>query len=277
MLTAILKATLFAGATIGLLIVTGPIIGIAAAMTGRAAVPVWVYASVFCALTFVASAVAMKIEGKTLLDLGLPPAPGRIRELGFGFALGVVLFAGLAIVRGATVAATWSFGGADAALAACAGLGVALVLMLPEELIFRGYAFQQLVPALGARTTIVVSSIVFGLYHVIGSGMWGIGAFFQFAMPALGGVAFGFAAVRTRGLALPIGLHLGGNWVQASVFSFQGQPSASPTALWTAEITDLQERVLFSPDLGPHVPFMVAMLMSLLTAQIVFRKHRLQS
>ena len=58
-----------------------------------------------------ASAVAMKIEGKTLLDLGLPPALGRIRELGFGFALGVVLFAGLAIVRGATVAATWSFGG----------------------------------------------------------------------------------------------------------------------------------------------------------------------
>jgi membrane protease YdiL (CAAX protease family) len=274
---AILKATLFVGASLGLLVVTGPIVGISAAMTGRSAVPVWVYSSAFSALTLAASALAMRIDGKGLRDLGLVPAPGRVRELGFGFALGVVLFAGLAIVRGATVGATWSFGGSDAALAACGGLGVALVLMLPEELVFRGYAFQQLLPALGARTTIVVSSLLFGLYHVMGSGMWGIGAFFQFAMPALGGLAFGFAAVRTRGLALPIGLHLGGNWVQASVLSFQAQSSVAPTAVWTAHVTDLQQRALFSPDLGPHVPFMVAMLLSLLAVQIVFRKPRLQS
>jgi membrane protease YdiL (CAAX protease family) len=53
-------------------------------------------------------------------------------------------------------------------------------------------------------------------------------------MPALGGVVFGWAAVRSSGLALPIGLHLGGNRIQASVLSFQPPFGGPPQGLFTA-------------------------------------------
>ena len=42
-----------------------------------------------------------------------------------------------------------------------------------------------------------------------------MGWVFRLGMPTLGGLVFGVAMIRSGGLALPIGLHLGGNWVQA--------------------------------------------------------------
>jgi membrane protease YdiL (CAAX protease family) len=77
----------------------------------------------------------------------------------------------------------------------------------PEELLFRGYAFQQIVRLGAPGTAVVLTAAAFGAYHQLGAGV--------FLMPALGGLVFGYALVRSGGLALPIGLHWGGNWVQA--------------------------------------------------------------
>ena len=115
---------------------------------------------------------------------------------------------------------------------------------------------------------ILTSAILFGLYHLAGSGMWGIGAFFRAAMPALGGVVFGWLAVRTRGLALPIGLHLGGNWVQAAVLSFRTQPAAGPAAAWTADLTESQQWALYGPDLPNHLPFILTMLLAVVVLRL---------
>jgi uncharacterized protein len=272
----ILKAILFIATSAGLLAATGPLLGILAALSGASSLPVWIYAAAFSALMLAASTVALKCDGKGLRNIGLVPTSSRVREFVLGFSLGVGLFVALALVRAAMVGATWSLNGPDAVVRLCAGLGISLVLLLPEELIFRGYAFQQLIAAAGARWAIVISAILFGMYHLVGSGMWGIGAFFQAAMPALGGVVFGWAAVRTRGLALPIGLHLGGNWVQSSVFSFQLQTDAAPTAVWTAHVGDLQQRMLFSPDLLPHLPFIVTMLIAMAVMRVVLSGELLQ-
>jgi membrane protease YdiL (CAAX protease family) len=143
--------------------------------------------------------------------------------------------------------------------------------MLPEELLFRGYAFQRLVRAIGVWPGIVVSATLFGIYHLFGSGMWGMGAFFQLAMPTMGGIVFGWAAVRTNGLALPIGLHLGGNWVQASIFSLQPVGASEPGALWTVYVTDVQQHSLYAPDFSAHAPYIVAMFVLLCVVQLALR------
>jgi membrane protease YdiL (CAAX protease family) len=265
---SLLKSLAFVAVAMAGLAATAPLVGIAAAMvstsgmSGQSNVPMWLYAGAFSMTLAAITWAALVLDRTGFHSLGLVPTRVRVGELLFGFVLSVVLFAELALVRGASVGAGWTFAGSDAVAGACAGIIIAFLLFFPEELLFRGYAFQRLVKAFGAWPAIWTSSALFGVYHVVGSGMWGIGAFFTFAMPALGGVVLGWAAVRSHGLALPIGLHLGGNWVQASVFSFQLRGDASSAALWTASLTETQAQTLYAPELVTHLPFIVAMLIA---------------
>jgi membrane protease YdiL (CAAX protease family) len=266
---SLLQAIIFVGVGCGLVIAAGPVVGILAATTGMSTVPVWTYAAVVTALLLAATVLALRWDGTGLHSLGFVPTRDRFRELALGLTLGAVLFALMAIVRGAMAGAEWTFSELNASLAA--GLVTALLFLLPEELLFRGYAFQRLVHAVGAWPGILMSAALFGLYHLAGSGMWGMGAFFQAAMPALGGVLFGWAAVRTRGLALPIGLHLGGNWVQSAVFSFRPHADGAPAAGWTAYLTDHQQQLLYAPDLSAHAPYIGAMLVAVVALRMVLR------
>jgi uncharacterized protein len=271
---SLLKAIVFVAVNIVLLFATGPIVSFLAAITGSSGVSVWSYAGTFAALLLGATALALRMDGSDLGSLGFAPTRIRIREFTFGLALGVLLFTILAAVRGATVGVSWTFAGSNGAFAAAAGLGAAFLFLLPEDLLFRGYAFQRLVAAVGAWPGIVLSAVLFGIYHLLGSGMWGMGTFFQLAMPLCGGLVFGWAAIRTKGLALPIGLHLGGNWVQASLFSFQPAGHDVPRALWTAYVTDVQQHLLTAPDLDVHVPFIATMLAAILATHFAFPKQR---
>jgi membrane protease YdiL (CAAX protease family) len=260
--SSLLKGAGFTVVAIGLVASAGPIVGIAAAIAGLSSVPPAAYGAVVSALLFAATGLALHWEGLDLRNLGLVPTRDRIRELSIGFAVGVLLFGILALVRGTFAGVTWTFGGWQATLPVLASLIVALLLLLPEELLFRGYAFQRLIQTLGVWPGILISAVLFGLYHLAGPGMWGIGAFFRAAMPALGGVVFGWLAVRTRGLALPIGLHLGGNWVQGAVFSFRAGPDTGSAAAWTAYVTESQQWALYGPDLASHLPFIVTMFLA---------------
>jgi len=204
---------------------------------------------------------SLRRDGESLRDLGLTLDIRRLREFAFGVAVTAVLFAGCALVRAAWVGASWRFEGTAGLGAALVALPIAFLLMAPEELVFRGYGFRQLTAAYGPRVTIAVSALAFGVYHLAqtGFGMWGIGAFWVVALPALGGIVFGMAMVQTNGLALPLGLHLGGNWVQASVFRLGGPTDGAATALFTAPVTSAQAQILWSPDPLPHVPYLVMM------------------
>jgi hypothetical protein len=207
MAVSLLKAIAFIAAAILLLLATGPLTAIAAATIGIGRVEMWVYGAVYSLLLLGASRLAFGLDGLTLRALGLALTRERAGELAMGFALGVTLFVGLALVRAASVGAEWSFAGVDALPGALVGLVVA------------------------------------------------------------------WAAVRSRGLALPIGLHLGGNWVQASVLSFAPPSSAGHGALWSVRLSDVQQQQLFAPDVGPHVPFMLTMIGATLVLRAVLDRR----
>jgi membrane protease YdiL (CAAX protease family) len=235
-------------------------------------VPIWAYGAAFSAWLLLATWIALALDCERLTSLGLVPTRHRLKEFVVGFALSAALFAALASVRAASVGASWTFGGLSALPEASAGLLITLLLLLPEELLFRGYLFRRATGIAGPWPTLAVSSILFGIYHVAGSGMWGMSAFFTFSMPALGGILFGLAALRTGGLALPIGLHLGGNWVQANVLSFRPEVHGRmPEALWTAPVSRSQFHALTAPDLLVHVPFITVMVLMTITMVLIFR------
>jgi membrane protease YdiL (CAAX protease family) len=76
-------------------------------------------------------------------------------------------------------------------------------------------------------------------------------------MPIAGGLVFGYALIRTGSLAVPIGLHWGGNWAQS---------------VWTVRLSDEQLRALTAPDLLPHLPYLAALALACLMVRATPRE-----
>jgi membrane protease YdiL (CAAX protease family) len=93
------------------------------------------------------------------------------------------------------------------------GLVVLVVGAVGEELLFRGYGFQQLISAFGPRLSILSTSLLFGWAHTANP------AFTRVSMinTALFGLVFGYAYWRTRDLWLPLGMHWAWNFSLAAV------------------------------------------------------------
>jgi len=204
----------------------------------------------------------LRADGARLRDLGLVLDRRRLGELAGGFVVTAALFLAVAAVQSAMVGASWQFTGLRGLAGALFDLPLVLCLVLAEELLFRGAALRSLRAIAGDRWAIALTAVAFGAYHVLGTHYWAMGLLFQFLMPTIGGLLFAWAAVRSGGLALPIGLHLGGNWVQASVAVFTPQSAAGavePIAgLWRISISATDVQVLTAPDLLPRLPLLVA-------------------
>ena len=194
--------------------------------------------------------------------LGLALDRRRLGELAAGFVITATLFLAVAAVQSAMVGTAWQFTGMRGLAGALADLPLVLCLVLGEELLFRGAALRSLRLIAGDRWAIALTATAFGAYHVLGTQYWAMGLVFQFLMPTIGGLLFAWAAIRSGGLALPIGLHLGGNWVQASVAVFGPHPAPgaaeSFAGLWRIPISAADVQVLTAPDLVPRLPLLVA-------------------
>lgn len=92
-------------------------------------------------------------------------------------------------------------------------LATYLTLAIMEEIGFRGYALRRLEERMGRASALVLGAFVFGALHLaygwtIGAAMLGAGA---------GALLFGIAALVSRGLAVPIGVHTAWNLAVWSV------------------------------------------------------------
>ncbi len=100
------------------------------------------------------------------------------------------------------------------------GAYVFLFVALFEENLFRGFLFQRLLDGTGVWITQIVLALFFAFAHWGNPGMHGATKIWATINIALAAVFLGLAYLRTRSLALPIGIHLGWNWMQGSVLGF---------------------------------------------------------
>jgi len=86
-----------------------------------------------------------------------------------------------------------------------------------EELLSRGYHMQNLASGINLTWGVILSSLIFALMHLGNPNVS--------VMAVLGLIAAGFflafGYLRTRQLWLPIGLHIGWNFFEGTVFGFQ--------------------------------------------------------
>ncbi len=156
--------------------------------------------------------LALRIyEAGRLPDIGLHWNPDSARNLLYGLAGGVG--AALLVLGGPLLTGDAQWKAADDSVA---GVGsfifVSLVLLfgaIGEEMLFRGYGFQVLVPAFGPAATLLPMSVLFAAAHAGNQSVSYIGLFNTFAW----GVLLGAAVLRSGDLWLAIGLHFGWNWM----------------------------------------------------------------
>jgi len=156
-------------------------------------------------------AYAFFIEQRSISELALP---GMGRELGIGLLLGAGLYAacelilmalGIYRIEGLN---SWSFMIPAIAMALSSGVF--------EELLFRGILFRSVETWFGSWAALVVSSLVFGLTHLINPEATLEGALF-IAVEA--GILLAAAYMLTRRLWLSMGFHVAWNYTQSAIFS----------------------------------------------------------
>jgi CAAX protease family protein len=160
-------------------------------------------------------AVANHVEEHPIAAQGLPFAPGSLRQFaagcGLAFVLVVIAVVAVALFGSFTFHPTLN---PHSLLRLPIVLLVLITGSLAEELMFRGYPFQRLVEAVGARWAIVVFSLLFSLLHWMnpGANAWGL------LNTVVIGVALSVAYLRTRALWLPWGFHFAWNATLGLVF-----------------------------------------------------------
>lgn len=158
------------------------------------------------ALTF----VFLRRDRLRLEDAGAAPRSKGTLHIVAGFVAGLALVALqtilLAIFYGVRFerVQTAHFG---AILLALSGY---LALACREELAFHGYALRRLEQAFGLWGAQLIVAFVFAIEHVIG----GVSLVHSIFGAAVGSLLFGMAALATRGLAVPIGMHAAWNFGQ---------------------------------------------------------------
>jgi membrane protease YdiL (CAAX protease family) len=180
------------------------------------------------------------LDKKPFVSLGLQCDRYAILDAGFGFLNSALLMSGVFFLMLATGLiefqgfSWWNDApGADDALRR-AMLPVVLLVAYKlaivawwEELVFRGYLLQNMIAGMGLPGSVVLASLIFGLGHSFNPDATLLsGVLIALITPQLI-----YAYLKTGQLWLPVGLHLGWNFCQASVFGFAASGQQSPSLI----------------------------------------------
>jgi membrane protease YdiL (CAAX protease family) len=175
------------------------------------------------------------LDKKTFVSLGLEVNKKSMMDLVFGFLLSGAMAGSFFLILQATGLIEFhGFNlGVDNGLAqdksgfvqfmSVISIGSLGLLLLEhilvgywEELVFRGYLFQNMVAGMGLSLAILVSCLIYGLIHA-GNPNAGI---LSSSIIVMFGFLRLYGYLSTKLLWLPIGMHIGWNFFQGPVFGF---------------------------------------------------------
>ncbi|MDG6096496.1 CPBP family intramembrane metalloprotease [Alteromonas sp. ZYF713] len=184
--------------------------------------------SVIAGSTFIITLIFLKFDTLTLSDLGMVFKRGSLNRFGITLLLGCALFAGFYSLYSLLTPVSLSpVESANVLHLLVINTVLFIVLGTMEEVAFRGYLLQKLAGSVGIRWSIYITSLLFGLYHGL--------AFESITGPAVWGLLYGVLAFWTKGLAVPVGFHVGVNLVQGL---FSGK-TKWVDGIWEFELVDV--------------------------------------
>lgn len=180
-----------------------------------ASTPIWQQALVVIA----ASLICQALRRRPLAELtGKLDFTWLTRAI-IGVALGAVLMLAPATLLWTTGQVHFSLnpGGAHLLLPP---LALFAAVAVTEEVLFRGYIFQRLLDGLGEWPAQILIAALFLLTHVDAIQNAGTIGYLAGVNIFVASLMFGLAFIRTKSLAMPIGIHLAANFVQGGVLGF---------------------------------------------------------
>ncbi len=172
--------------------------------------------SIIAAMAMVALAMgiyfgfARWIERREVTELALP---GMAKEMGIGILIGTGLYTGCMLIL--FVMGIYRIDGFNPVSFLVPAIASALSSGFLEELLFRGVLFRIVEEWLGSWISIIVSSVVFGLVHLINPDATLLGAIF---ISVEAGLLLAAAYMVTRRLWMSIGFHVSWNYTQSAIF-----------------------------------------------------------
>jgi membrane protease YdiL (CAAX protease family) len=186
------------------------VLAVAVPLTHKLAVP-WqsfVVGAIASLGAFVLTLVFVHWERLRLEDVGAALARRSLSRFVFGFFVGLLLVALFAAILAVAGHLRWVRAPGVGFAATAVSLITYVALSCREELGFRGYPLRRLERFFGLWGAQTIVALVFAAEHVAGGLPWSralLGA-------GVGSLLFGMAAIATRGLAVPIGLHAAWNF-----------------------------------------------------------------
>ncbi|TFU03268.1 CPBP family intramembrane metalloprotease [Polymorphobacter arshaanensis] len=168
------------------------------------------------------------IERREVTELS---TPGLAGEWGVGAMIGAGLYTASAVTL--MILGIYKVDGFNPLMFLLPNLALAIKSGIFEELIFRGVLFRSVEAVFGSWTGIVVSSLVFGLLHLMNPGAT-IGGAIYISIEA--GLLLAAAYLVTRRLWICMGFHSAWNYFQSAVFSGAVSGTAATPGLLKANI-----------------------------------------
>lgn len=181
-------------------------------------------------------------EGGTVTDV---TRKGVFAGLGGGTLVGVLLFA--CVIVNIAFLGYYKVDGMGSLTGAVGLFGFMAAAAVTEEVLFRGVLFRFIERGAGTWIAVVVSSVLFGLWHLpnpnaslLGIAIITVGA----------GGLLAVAYMATRSLWLPIGIHFGWNFAASAIFSTEVSGNGTPAGLLDA--TTSGPLLVTGGDFGPE-------------------------
>lgn len=161
------------------------------------------------------------LEKRNIIKSWVTPANQRLREFTFGFLLMGILCLVSQVLLSKIGRISWSIAEDITIRKFFYSLSFDINAVLFEELLFRGVLLYGLIKFTSQQKAVLISAAAFGVYHWFTYGVIGniLGMALVFITTGLMGFVFAKAYVKTQSIILPIGLHLGWNWLNNSIFS----------------------------------------------------------
>src|SRR5580704_2774747 len=170
-------------------------------------------------------------DGLRMGDVGAAPVRSSLPRFAMGFLMGLLLVTLCASISAVASHVRFVRAPAVGFPETSITLVTFIALSCREELSFHGYPLRCLQRSFGLWSAQIIVAVVFAAEHMAGGWPWTLALFGA----GVGSLAFGMAAIATRGLALPIGLHAAwnfGDWMLGGKGS---------SGIWRAVVEDGQQ------------------------------------
>lgn len=163
--------------------------------------------------------ICQMLRRKPLFEL-LGKINGRwFIEIILGSLVGSAIMLGPALILGIFGWVTWQINPAGFS-AFVSSIYLFIGVAVAEELLFRGFIFQRLLSGIGKWPAQLIIAGFFLLTHINNPGMTGSIRILSSINIFLASILFGVAYIRTRSLAMPLGLHFMANLMQGVALGF---------------------------------------------------------